>query len=75
MYIYIYIYITQHTYEKASLFSPGPEYRPVDAGKSGAAVAHVLKRTKAGVFFLYEEFARLAETRLAQNTSNYLNTA
>ena len=44
-----------------------------EAGSGGGAsqVSHLGSRE----VFLYEEFARLAETRLARNGSNYLNIA
>ena len=61
-YIYIYIYVLQSFVSQSLAGLPGQE-----------ALAHrALRPAEGPSFSLCEEFTRLAETRLAQNSLNYL---
>ena len=64
-YIYIYIYIYIHLCTPR-LFTGG-------ASSGGGRLVPISRSPWALLQFLYEEFARLAETVLAQTTLNYLD--
>ena len=62
LYIYIYIYIScTYTY-------------PARRGNTAGRLFDVMM-AGCTTIYTYEEFTRLAETRLARNTSNYISIA
>ena len=84
MCVYIYIYIYTHTYTQLYVYSAaalGFRVRGREGdlktppGLACERAMDAFGQRRAAPHELHEEFTRLAETRLAQNTLDYLNIA
>ena len=77
IYIYIYVYIYIYIYMYTNMYEPYVRSIPVKRERRILARPGTpeCSTQKLVLYYSYEAFARLAETRLAQNSLNYVKLA